>query len=182
MFKISRKKTLRATHRVIRNANKHNHKKKKIQEAMLFLLKNYQRIYHLKELRTELRKKLRKRKPIKRLGGIDGIIHLCCSFNNTIISLSDLSGNIKSWTSCGSIGFKGAKRSSKFAGQSAIVKLSKKARVRGYRKVILHLNGLGRARKTCIKGFKKFGIRVRFIKDFTPISFNGCRPPKFRRL
>jgi small subunit ribosomal protein S11 len=155
---------------------------------MLLLLKNHKHTHQLKVLKTELRQKLKQKlrqklkKRSKYSGGIQGIIHLCCSFNNTIISLSDLSGNIKSWTSCGSAGFKGAKRSSKFAGQAAIEKLSKKAKEYGYTKVILHLNGLGRARKTCIKSLKKFGVYIRFIKDFTPISFNGCRPSKFRRL
>ena len=116
------------------------------------------------------------------LNSIQGIIHIKSSLNNTIITLTDLLGNVKSWVSCGSAGFKGAKRSSRFAGQAAVEKLSEKIKKLGYIRIILHLNGLGRARNACIKVIKKVGLSIFFIKDFTPVPFNGCRPSKFRRL
>jgi len=113
---------------------------------------------------------------------IQGIIYVKCSLNNTIITLTDLLGNTKAWVSCGSIGFKGAKRSSRFAGQSVAEQLGIKAKTLGYTKVILHLNGLGKGRNVCIKGFKKSCLQVYCIKDSTPVAHNGCRPSKLRRL
>ena len=113
---------------------------------------------------------------------IQGSIHLKCSFNNTLITLTDLLGNIKSKSSCGIVGFKGSKRSSKFAAQMATEKLSKKAKLLGYKNVNIHLNGLGRARAICIKSLKKFELKIHFIKESTIISYNGCRPSKIRRL
>lgn len=133
---------------------------------------------------TNFKSRLKKKKDKNKLqiNSIEGIIHIKSSLNNTIITLTDLLGNVKSWVSCGSAGFKGAKRSSRFAGQAAIEKLSKKAKKLGYVGIILHINGLGRARNGCVKSIKKAGLHIFFIKDFTPVSFNGCRPSKFRRL
>ena len=113
---------------------------------------------------------------------IQGIIYVKSSLNNNIITLTDLLGNTKAWTSCGSIGFKGAKRSSRFAGQSAAEQLGVKAKTLGYTKVILHLNGLGKGRSVCVKGFKKSDLQIYFIKDATSLAYNGCRPSKLRRL
>jgi len=113
---------------------------------------------------------------------IQGIIHIKCSLNNTIVTLTDLLGNTKAWVSCGSIGFKGSKRSSRFAGQAAAEQLGIKAKTLGYKKIILHLNGFGKGRNVCVKGFKKSGLQVYFIKDFTTIAYNGCRSSKVRRL
>lgn len=113
---------------------------------------------------------------------IQGIIHAKCTLNNTIITLTDLLGNTKAWVSCGSMGFKGSKRSSRFAGQSVSEQLGIKAKTLGYTKVILHLNGLGKGRNVCVKGFKKSGLKIYFIKDSTSVPYNGCRPSKLRRL
>lgn len=84
--------------------------------------------------------------------------------------------------SCGSIGFKGSKRSSRFAGQAVAEQLGFKAKTLGYTKIILHLNGLGKGRNVCIKGLKKSGLQIFIIKDSTSIAYNGCRPSKLRRL
>jgi len=113
---------------------------------------------------------------------IQGIIYVKSSLNNTIITLTDLLGNTKAWVSCGSIGFKGAKRSSRFAGQAAAEQLGIKAKTLGYTRVILHLNGLGKGRSVCVKGFKKSYLQIYFIKDATSLAYNGCRPSKLRRL
>jgi small subunit ribosomal protein S11 len=113
---------------------------------------------------------------------IQGIIYVKSSLNNTIITLTDLLGNTKAWVSCGSIGFKGAKRSSRFAGQAAAEQLGIKAKALGYTKVILHLKGLGKSRNVCVKGFKKSDLQIYFIKEATPLAYNGCRPSKLRRL
>jgi small subunit ribosomal protein S11 len=127
-----------------------------------------------------LKKKTRKRH--SQLTPIHGIIHIKCSLNNTIVTLTDLLGNTKAWGSCGSVGFKGAKRSSRFAGQAAIEFLGLKAKNLGYKHIVLHLNGLGKSRNISIKSLKKSGLRIYFIKDFTSIAHNGCRPSKLRRL
>jgi small subunit ribosomal protein S11 len=121
-------------------------------------------------------------KTVKPIFLIQGIIYVKSSLNNTIITLTDLLGDTKAWASCGSIGFKGAKRSSRFAGQAVAEQLGIKAKTLGYTQVILHLNGLGKARRVCIKGFKKSGLQIFFIKDSTPVAYNGCRPAKLRRL
>ena len=111
-----------------------------------------------------------------------GIIHIKCSFNNTIITLTDLDGKTRAYCSCGSVGFKGAKRSSRFAGQVAAEYLGKKARNLGYKDVILNFKGFGKGRNVCIKGLKKSRLQIKEIKDVTPLAHNGCRPKKLRRL
>ena len=111
-----------------------------------------------------------------------GIIFIQCSFNNTIMTLTDLTGKTKAYCSCGSVGFKGAKRSSRFAGQITAESLGKKARNLGYKDVILNFKGFGRGRNICIKGLKKSRLRIKKIKDVTLLAHNGCRPKKLRRL
>jgi small subunit ribosomal protein S11 len=113
---------------------------------------------------------------------IQGVIHIKCSLNNTIATLTDLLGKAKAWVSCGTVGFKGSKRSSRFAGQAAIELLGSKAKILGYKHIVLHLNGLGRGRNVSVKSLKKSGLRIYFIKDFTSMAHNGCRPAKLRRL
>ena len=113
---------------------------------------------------------------------IQGIIHVKSTSNNTIITLTDLLGNTIAWVSCGSIGFKGSKRSSRFAAQAVAEQLGVKAKTLGYNKIILHLNGLGKGRNVCIKGFKNSGLQIHFIQDSTSIAYNGCRPSKIRRI
>jgi small subunit ribosomal protein S11 len=113
---------------------------------------------------------------------IQGIMHIKCSFNNTLITLTDPSGKIKIKSSSGVVGFKGSKRSSKFAAQTAIEELSKRVYSLGFTDLNVHLNGFGRARKICIKSVQKIGLRIHFIKECTSISYNGCRPSKIKRL
>lgn len=131
---------------------------------------------------STLKKKNIAKKRNIRLTPIQGIVHIKCSLNNTIVTLTDLLGKTKVWVSCGSIGFKGSKRSSKFAGQAAVEFLGSKIKNLGYKYVVLHLKGLGRGRNVSVKGLKKSGLKIYFIKDFTSIAHNGCRPSKLRRL
>jgi len=136
-------------------------------------------------LKQDLNNSVAKKPPLgKRIQStpIQGVIHIKCSLNNTIATLTDLLGKAKAWVSCGTVGFKGSKRSSRFAGQAAIELLGSKAKTLGYKHVVLHLNGLGRGRNVSVKSLKKSGLRVYFIKDFTSIAHNGCRPAKLRRL
>ena len=123
-----------------------------------------------------------KRKNLNEKIFVNGIIHAKFSLNNTFFTLTDLSGNTKAWSSCGSMGFKGGKRSSRFSGQIAAENIGNKAVNLGYSKVILHLNGVGKGRNVCTTGLKKSGIEIQIIKDFTSIPHNGCRPPKIRRI
>jgi small subunit ribosomal protein S11 len=111
-----------------------------------------------------------------------GIIHIKCSFNNTIITLTSLDGKTKAYCSSGSVGFKGAKRSSRFAGQVAAEYLGKKARKLGYKYVKVNFKGFGRGRIVCMRGLKKSRLRIKKIEDVTSLSHNGCRPKKLRRL
>jgi len=130
---------------------------------------------------TFLKKKRLKNKKRFLKTCINGIIHAKFSLNNTQITLTDLLGNTKAWSSCGSMGFKGGKRSSRFSGQLTAENLGYKAKNLGYSKVILHLNGAGKGRNVCINGLKKTGVKILIIKDFTSIPHNGCRPQKLRR-
>ena len=129
-----------------------------------------------------LKKKNWKNKNITPKISINGIIHAKFSLNNTFLTLTDLLGNTKAWSSCGSMGFKGGKRSSRFSGQITAENLGNKAVNLGYNKVVLHLKGMGKGRNVCITGLKKSGIKILLIKDFTSVPHNGCRPPKFRRI
>ena len=138
-------------------------------------LQKRSKVFYLKQKKKFFRKRS------KGLVVVQGIIHLKCSLNNTIITLNDLLGKTKTWVSCGSVGFKGSKRSSRFAGQAAIEFLGLKAKNLGYNHIILHLNGLGRSRNVSIKSLKKSGLKIYFIRDFTAITHNGCRPVKKRR-
>jgi small subunit ribosomal protein S11 len=110
------------------------------------------------------------------------VIHIKCSFNNTIITLTDLNGNTKGYCSCGSVGFKGAKRSSKFAGAVAAEHIGRKASKLGYRQVRLNCKGFGRGRFVIVKGLKKSRLKIIEIRDVTPLPHNGCRSKKLRRL
>jgi len=136
----------------------------------------------LKKRKIFLKKKNWKKKHTTPKSHINGIIHAKFSLNNTFLTLTDLLGNTKAWSSCGSMGFKGGKRSSRFSGQITAESLGNKAVNLGYNKVILHLKGTGKGRNVCINGLKKSGIKILIIKDVTSIAHNGCRPPKSRRI
>src|SRR3546814_326466 len=102
-------------------------------------------------------------------------------FNNTIISITDLEGNVLSWASAGNVGFKGSRKSTPFAAQMAAEKAARGAMEHGVRRVEVQVKGPGSGRETAIRSIQNAGIEVSGIKDVTPVPHNGCRPPKRRR-
>src|SRR5207245_5324179 len=111
-----------------------------------------------------------------------GVVHIKSSFNNTIVTITDLQGNAISWASSGNVGFKGSRKSTPFAAQLAAEAAAKKAMEHGVRKVDVLVKGPGSGRETAIRSLQNIGIEVAGIKDVTPIPHNGCRPPKRRRV
>jgi small subunit ribosomal protein S11 len=111
-----------------------------------------------------------------------GVAHIKSSFNNTIITITDLEGNVLSWASAGNVGFKGSRKSTPFAAQMAAEKAARGAMEHGVRKVDVHVKGPGSGRETAIRSLQSTGIEVTGIKDVTPVPHNGCRPPKRRRV
>ncbi len=111
-----------------------------------------------------------------------GVAHIKSSFNNTIIAITDLSGNVISWASAGNVGFKGSRKSTPFAAQMAAEQVARKAMEHGIRRVDVQVKGPGSGRETAIRSLQGIGIEVTGIKDVTPVPHNGCRPPKRRRV
>jgi small subunit ribosomal protein S11 len=111
-----------------------------------------------------------------------GVAHIKSSFNNTIITITDLEGNVLSWASAGTVGFKGSRKSTPFAAQMAAEKAARGAMEHGVRKVDVQVKGPGSGRETAIRSLQNTGIEVTGIKDVTPVPHNGCRPPKRRRV
>lgn len=105
-----------------------------------------------------------------------------CSFNNTIVTITDPTGNVLCWSSAGRKGFKGARKSTPFAAQIAAEDAAKQAQDQGVRSLSVFVNGPGAGRETALRGLQAAGMRVTFIRDTTPIPHNGCRPPKKRRV
>lgn len=112
-----------------------------------------------------------------------GIAHITSSFNNTIISITDMQGNVVSWASAGNVGFKGSRKSTPYAAQQAGEKAARIAvDTFGMRKVDVRVKGPGSGRETAIRSMQANGLEVSGIRDVTPIPHNGCRPPKRRRV
>ena len=111
-----------------------------------------------------------------------GIAHIRATFNNTIVTISDLSGNVVSWSSAGAQGFKGSRKSTPFAAQVAAEKAAVKARDMGMRKLEVHVKGPGAGRESAIRSLQAVGMEISVIRDRTPIPHNGCRPRKRRRV
>nr|YP_009313562.1 Ribosomal protein S11 [Galaxaura rugosa]SCW21816.1 Ribosomal protein S11 [Galaxaura rugosa] len=112
----------------------------------------------------------------------NGIIHIRSTFNNTIITITDLKGKTISWASSGASGFKGAKKATPFAAQTAAEKAAKHAIDQGMKQSEVMINGPGAGRETAIRALQAAGINITLIKDITPVPHNGCRPPKKRRV
>ena len=121
-----------------------------------------------------------RRKERKNVG--DGVAHIRSSFNNTIITFTDLQGNVVSWASAGNAGFKGSRKSTPFAAQQAAEQASERAMEHGVRRVHVHVKGPGSGRETAIRSIQNSGIEIKGIRDMTPVPHNGCRPPKRRRV
>jgi small subunit ribosomal protein S11 len=111
-----------------------------------------------------------------------GLVHVQASFNNTIVTISDQAGNVISWKSSGSLGFRGSRKGTPFAAQQAAMNAANMAREHGLRSVDVRVSGPGSGRESAIRALAAAGIEVRSIKDATPIPHNGCRPPKRRRV
>ena len=111
-----------------------------------------------------------------------GFVHVQASFNNTIVTISDTSGNVLAWKSSGSLGFRGSRKGTPFAAQQAAMNAANMARDHGVRSVDVKVSGPGSGRESAVRALSAAGIEVRSIKDTTPIPHNGCRPPKRRRV
>lgn len=111
-----------------------------------------------------------------------GVAHIHASFNNTIVTITDTSGNVITWSSSGSKGFKGSRKSTPFASQLAAEAAAKKAMEHGMRQVEVYVKGPGTGRESAIRAIQATGLEIVVIKDVTPIPHNGCRPPKRRRV
>jgi small subunit ribosomal protein S11 len=111
-----------------------------------------------------------------------GIAHIQATFNNTIITFSDVKGNVVSWASAGGSGFKGSRKSTPFAAQIAAENAAKKAQENGMRTVGILVKGPGSGREAAMRAINAAGFKVTFIRDITPVPHNGCRPPKRRRV
>jgi small subunit ribosomal protein S11 len=111
-----------------------------------------------------------------------GVAHIKSSFNNTIVTITDLQGNTLSWASSGNVGFKGSRKSTPFAAQMAAEQCARRAMEHGVRRVDVVVKGPGSGRETAIRSIQNAGIEVTGIKDVTPVPHNGCRPPKRRRV
>ena len=112
----------------------------------------------------------------------EGKVYIQATFNNTLVTITDLMGNTISWASAGGLGFKGAKKSTPFAAQTTAEAAARKAMEQGLREVIVLVKGPGVGSEAAIRSFGVLGLRVRSIRDVTPIPHNGCRPPKKRRV
>ena len=111
-----------------------------------------------------------------------GVVHIKSTFNNTIVNTTDKSGNTLFWASAGGCGFKGAKKSTPFAAQSAAEKVGSMAFEQGMRQAEVIISGPGNGRETAIRALQGCGLEVLRIRDITPVPHNGCRPPKKRRV
>ena len=127
--------------------------------------------------KTAASRKRRENKNVER-----GAAHIRSSFNNTLVTITDLQGNALSWSSSGSLGFRGSKKSTPFASQMAAETAAKAAMEHGLRTVEVYVKGPGSGRESAIRALQTAGLEVNMIKDVTPIPHNGCRPPKRRRV
>ena len=129
------------------------------------------------KIKKTVSRKRREKKNIER-----GAAHIRSSFNNTLVTITDLQGNAVSWSSAGSLGFRGSKKSTPFASQMAAETAARAAMEHGLRTVEVYVKGPGSGREAAIRALQTAGLEVNMIKDVTPIPHNGCRPPKRRRV
>ena len=112
----------------------------------------------------------------------EGVAHIQSTFNNTIVTITDLSGNVVAWSSAGLKGFKGSRKSTPFAAQMAAEDAVRKAKEQGMRKVQVYIKGPGAGRESALRSLQLAGLTITVIRDVTPVPHNGCRPPKRRRV
>lgn len=113
---------------------------------------------------------------------LNGVAHIRSTFNNTIVTIADMEGNVLSWASAGELGFRGSRKSTPFAAQMAAELATKNAMEHGLKNVDVYVKGPGAGREAAIRALQATGLEVQSIKDVTPIPHNGCRPPKRRRV
>jgi small subunit ribosomal protein S11 len=128
------------------------------------------------------RDKTASRKKKERKNILNGVAHIRSTFNNTIVTITDASGNALSWASAGSQGFKGSRKSTPFAAQVAAEIAGKKAMEHGVQNIEVYVKGPGSGREAALRALQAAGFNITVIKDVTPIPHNGCRPPKRRRV
>jgi small subunit ribosomal protein S11 len=129
---------------------------------------------------AEKKKVVRKKKQTKNID--KGAVHIQASFNNTLVTFTDLAGNTLAWSSAGSLGFKGARKSTPFAAQQAVETAAKLAKEQGLKSVEVYVKGPGNGREAAIRALGAAELNVTKISDVSPIPHNGCRPPKKRRI
>ncbi|MDR3204318.1 MAG: 30S ribosomal protein S11 [Deltaproteobacteria bacterium] len=125
-------------------------------------------------------RKTRKKKEKKIV--LTGVAHIHATFSNTIVTITDPQGNTLVWSSAGVQGFKGSRKSTPYAAQTAVEDATKKAQEHGMRSVDVFIKGPGNSREAALRAFQSSGLQVNMIRDVTPIPHNGCRPPKRRRV
>jgi small subunit ribosomal protein S11 len=111
-----------------------------------------------------------------------GIVHIAATFNNTMVTITDVTGNVLSWSSAGARGFKGSRKSTPFAAQVAAGDAAAKAMEHGLKTVMVQVSGPGAGRESALRALSAAGLKITLIRDVTPIPHNGCRPPKRRRV
>ena len=122
-------------------------------------------------------KKKREKKNIQ-----DGVAHIQSTFNNTIVTITDMGGNVIAWSSAGSKGFKGSRKSTPYAAQQAAEDAAKKAMVHGLKNLEVYVKGPGAGRESALRSLQSMGLNIKLIRDVTPIPHNGCRQSKRRRV
>ena len=125
---------------------------------------------------------VKKTKKRDRKVGANGVAHVQASFNNTIVTITDLDGHVITWASAGKVGFKGSRKSTPFAAQVAAEACAREALNQGMKRVEVWVKGPGAGREAAIRSMQAAGLEISAIKDVTPIPHNGCRPPKRRRV
>lgn len=130
---------------------------------------------------AKIEKKTTKKKRVTKNIG-KGAVHIQASFNNTMVTFTDSEGNAVAWSSAGSLGFKGSKKSTPFAAQQAVETAAKAAKENGINLVDVYIKGPGSGRESAIRALATADIGISMIKDVSPIPHNGCRPPKRRRI
>ncbi len=130
---------------------------------------------------ADVKKKYSRKKKAKKNVPV-GVVHIQSTFNNTIITITDPNGNVITWSSSGTQGFKGSRKGTPFAAQLAAEEVAKKAMEHGVRAVGVYLKGPGAGREAALRSLQAAGLKINLIRDVTPIPHNGCRPPKRRRV
>ena len=134
---------------------------------------------------AKAKKGSKEKKPKKKkqmLSISSGVAHIQATFNNTIVTITDPNGNVISWASAGTVGFKGSRKSTPFAAQLTARAAARKATDIGLKEVKVYVKGPGAGRESAIRSLQAAGLQINMIKDVTPIPHNGCRPPKRRRV